>query len=77
MKYKIGDKVRIKEDLVANQWFGDDVFTPEMASYKGQVVTITKIRENKYVIEEDHGDWHWTEEMFLPIIKYKIGRFRL
>ena len=44
-----------------------------MVSLKGQVVTIKKIRENKYVIEEDHGDWNWTEEMFLPIIKYKIG----
>ena len=73
MKYKIGDKVRVREDLVVDQWYGNDVFTPEMSSFKGQVVTITKIRENKYVIEEDHEDWHWTEEMFLPVIKYKIG----
>ena len=73
MKYKVGDKVRVREDLVADQWYGDDIFTPEMDSFKGQVVTIKKIRENKYVIEEDHGDWNWTDEMFLPIIKYKIG----
>lgn len=73
MKYKVGDKVSVREDLVVDQLYGDDVFTPEMSSFKGQVVTITKIRENKYVIEEDCGDWLWTEEMFLPIIKYKIG----
>ena len=73
MKYKIGDKVRVREDLAADQWYGDDIFTHEMISFKGKIVTIKKIRENKYVIEEDHGDWNWTDEMFLPIIKYKIG----
>lgn len=73
MKYKIGDKVRVKEDLVVDQWYGDDIFCSGMDSFKGQTVTIKKIRENKYVIEEDHENWHWTEEMFLPIIKYKIG----
>ena len=73
MKYKVGDKVRVREDLVVNQWYGDDIFTSEMASFKGQIVTIKKIRENKYVIEEDHEDWHWTEEMFLPVTKYNIG----
>ena len=64
MKYKVGDKVKIREDLVVDQWYGDDIFTPEMSSFKGQVVTITKIRENKYVIEEDSKRYYWTDDMF-------------
>ena len=73
MKYKIGDKVRVREDLVANQRYGDDVFDPVMDSFKGQIVSIKTVYKNKYTIEEDCGDWYWTDEMFLPIIKYKIG----
>ena len=73
MKYKVGDKVRVREDLIAEKQYGKDFFVSEMNPFKGQIVTIKKIRENKYVIEEDHEDWHWTEEMFLPVVKYKIG----
>ena len=42
MKYKVGDKVRVREDLVVDQWYGDDIFVSGMDSYKGQVVTIKK-----------------------------------
>ena len=73
MKYKVGDKVRVREDLIAEELYGKDVFVSEMTSFKGQTVTIKKIQDNKYLIEEDLEDWYWTEEMFLSVTKYNIG----
>ena len=74
MKYKVGDKVRVREDLVAEKQYGKDFFVSEMIPFKGQVVTIKIVKDGRYVIEEDSGEWYWTEGMLLPIItKYNIG----
>ena len=73
MKYKVGDKVRVREDLIAEKQYGKDFFVSEMNPFKGQIVTIKIVKDGGYVIEEDSGEWYWTEEMFLPVIKYKIG----
>ena len=48
MKYKVGDKVRIREDLVEKQYDGDICFVPSMAQYKGKVATITDILMNSH-----------------------------
>lgn len=42
-KYKVGDKVRIREDLVVDENYGLG-FVPSMAQYKGKVATITDIQ---------------------------------
>lgn len=73
MKYKVGDKVRVREDLIVGEKYGKDVFTSTMVSFKGKIVTIKKIVEDKYEIEEDSQTWWWTYEMLLPVTKYKIG----
>ena len=64
MKYKVGDKVKIKEDLVVDVTYGDDSFTEEMEQYKGKTATITDTYFGKYEIDIDDGSWCWTEEMF-------------
>lgn len=64
MKYKIGDKVRVREDLTAEKQYGKDSFVSQMIPFKGQIVTIKTVNESKYTIEEDCGDWYWTDEMF-------------
>ena len=64
MKYKVGDKVRVREDLIVDQWYGNDKFCSGMYSFEGQTVTIKIVKENKYLIEEDSGKWNWTDEMF-------------
>ena len=63
-KYKIGDKVIVREDLIAGENYGKDVFTSAMVSFKGKVVTISKVIGFKYEIEEDDKTWNWTDEMF-------------
>lgn len=63
MKYKVGDKVRVRSDLKNNKMYGTQMFVKDMEQYKGKGVTI-KYDNNYYEIEEDEGYWHWTDEMF-------------
>ena len=64
MKYKIGDKVRVREDLVVGQWYGEDTFASAMAPFKGKIVTISNIESCFYRLKEDSDRWSWTKEMF-------------
>ena len=64
MKYKIGDKVLVREDLVVDQWYGKDIFINEMVPLKGKIVTISKIAGEKYEVIEDCDRCWWTDEMF-------------
>ena len=63
-KYKVGDKVKIREDLIVDNVYGSDSFAEEMAQYKGKTATITDVYCDKYEIDLDDGDWCWTDEMF-------------
>lgn len=64
MKYKVGDKVRVRKDLKVDKCYGDDRFISEMKKYLGKTVTISCIVGNKYYIAEDGEEWYWTDEMF-------------
>lgn len=68
MKYKVGDKVRIRKDLIIKEQYNDLTFVPDMVQYMGKVATITKIRfEDAYSIDLDGCNWCWTDEMFEDI----------
>lgn len=71
MKYKVGDKVRVRTDLVVDDEYGIDwgvMFAEEMDKFRGQVVTIAKVtNEGIYNIKEDDNDWCWTEDMLEPV----------
>ena len=69
MKYKIGDKVKIREDLIVANDYGSDGFVEEMERYKGKTATITDVHWDKYEIDIDNGDWYWTDEMLEDIVK--------
>lgn len=64
MKYKIGDKVRIRKDLKTLEVYGGQLFTEQMDKYKGMPVTISEVFSDTYYIKEDEEDWCWTDEMF-------------
>lgn len=68
MKYKVGDKVKIREDLIIGKYYGGDSFMQEMAKFRGKIVTIRDIDCGEYTIEELKFGWHWTDEM----IKCKV-----
>ena len=74
MKYKVGDKVKVK----SHEWYeenanyisevecGNTVFIPYMESYCGSIVTISQTFNHIkcYAIEEDNGVHYWSDEMF-------------
>lgn len=63
MKYKVGDKVEVREDLEIGKTYGKLTFSVQMREYKGQIVTIETADDDGYQIEEDELNWYWTDEM--------------
>lgn len=63
MKYKVGDKVRVRTDIVEYSEYGGGLFWGGMKSFVGKVVTINRLINDKYIIREDNG-YKWTDEMF-------------
>jgi hypothetical protein len=65
MKYKVGDKVRVRKDLSIDEDYGIVYCDVEMAKMAGTVVTINKITNTGlYQIKEDSEKYFWTEKMF-------------
>ena len=90
MKYKVGDKVRIKgldwyyenRDKIDQVDCGNVCFVRNMATLCGKIVTISSILPTleAYRIEEDDGEFNWTDEMIERLAErdgktypYKIG----
>ena len=72
MKYKVGDKVKVRNDLVVDKTYGNGVwFRSDMARYKSQIVTISKVEDYFYNIKEDRYCWSWVDEMFEKSDYYK------
>ena len=69
MKYKAGDKVRVREDLSKEKCYGGCCVDSVMEQFAGEMVTISHEygRINRYKIEEDNMRWCWTDEMFEPL----------
>lgn len=63
MKYKVGDKVKVREDLEIGETYGGLTFSVQMREYRGQIVTIKTADDDSYQIEEDELNWYWTDEM--------------
>ena len=64
MKYKVGDKVKIREDLDINKMYGGWDCTNDMATCRGMITTIIKCNNDSYQIDADDGYYIWTDEMF-------------
>ena len=76
MKYKVGDKVRIKsidwynenKDDYGYVWCTEFLFTPEHSKYCGRELTISHITEiPSYVMESNGHDW--TAEMIEGLVE--------
>lgn len=62
MKYKVGDKVKVRSDLKVGKDYGEHVFVHDMFKFVGKIVTIESVWKQGYRIEED--TYWWTDEMF-------------
>ena len=68
MKYKVGDKVKVRDDLMVGNSYGDYAYCGNMPFFKGKTVTIKAVTDFKYdkhyLITEDNGVYYWTDGMF-------------
>ena len=65
MKYKVGDKVRVRKDLVPGNKYGDVIYVSNMDKFKNEECVITSTDNEAYCIN-GLGYW-WTEEMLEPV----------
>ena len=63
MKYKVGDKVRVRKDLVVDNYYGGVCYVEYMDGFKGKECVITDMDDIAYQI----GDFWWTDEMLEPV----------
>lgn len=70
-KYRVGDQVMIRPDLEVGKSYpmedGSDYWavTMEMASWGGEIVTISEASEKYYSIKEH--SFFWSDTMFEPL----------
>ena len=67
MRYKVGDKVKVRSDLKENTRYGGQIFVRDMAVHCGKNVEISKVHDDAYCIKESDREWFWTDEMFEPV----------
>ena len=68
MKFKVGDKVRIKKDLSIDKTYGITVVI-SMEKYAGRIMTVSRITNFGYGIKEDNEEWHWSEDTMEIVTK--------
>ena len=64
MEFKIGDRVKIKEDLSCKHIYKMNI-VKEMERYKGKVAEIVAVRcKTGYALDIDKGYWNWSDDTF-------------
>lgn len=71
MKYKVGDKVKIRSDLIANTEYGIQKFVANMMKYCGMSFIISEITPSGSYRFKDLS-YFWTDEMIVGIYKSSI-----
>lgn len=72
MNFKVGDKVRIKNDLSINTFYGEHWCNYRMGKYKGKIGVIKLVDEEeeyyKVLIDNNKESlaWYWTDKMLEP-----------
>lgn len=66
-KFKVGDKVRVRRDLIAGKFYGDMCCGSTMARMGGDVLTIDYIGAGCYGVNENI--YSWSDEMLEPFEK--------
>ena len=68
MEYKIGDVVRIKDDLQAGKKYGECVALIGMLKFRGKIDTIENIdRDGDFYLSDNDNTYVWNKDMVEPI----------
>lgn len=69
MKYKVGDKVKVRSDLRVNTMYGGAILVEDMGKYIGKTMTVKEVYADSYCLEEDVKRRFWTEAMLEHVPK--------
>ena len=75
MKYKIGDKVRVRKDLVPNSEYGGVCYVEFMDKFKDKECVITNMDDTSYRI--NNSEFWWTDEMLEPVDERTLLEYAL
>ena len=77
MKYKVGDKVKVRDDLKVGNCYNFYTYCGDMVNFKGKTVTIKSVAYDFYRIEEDRQISCWTDLMFEDVnTEAEVDKFR-
>lgn len=67
MKYKVGDKVKIKGNLIVGKTYGGLYLHDGAGRHIGEETIVTKVERERYRLAVDNSSRIWTEEMLEPV----------
>ena len=65
MKYKIGDKVRVRKDLEPGNFYGRVYYSSDMNKFKAMECVVTNIYDGTYNI--NNSEYRFSDEMLEPV----------
>ena len=65
MNYKVGDKVRVRKDLEAGNFYGRAYYSSDMNKFKAMECVVTNIYDGTYNI--NNSEYGFTDEMLEPV----------
>ena len=70
MKFKVGQRFRVRKDLVVNEHYGGCLFVSEMKKNLGKTIIVEKI---SYENRAEYENWNYTQEMFEQGLKDMVA----
>lgn len=64
MKYKAGDKVKVRNHLRSGHYYGPTYFNSYMEDFCGTTLTIKDFFPDTNDYDVFENDWSWSDEMF-------------
>lgn len=67
MKYRVGDRVKIKENLIVGNMYGGLCLYGSATRHIGEETMVTKVERDRYRLAVDNSSRIWTYEMLEPV----------
>lgn len=67
MKYRVGDRVKIKENLIVGRTYGGLYLHDGAGRHIGEETIVTKVERERYRLAVDNSSRIWTNEMLEPV----------